>query len=106
MPPLARVSLVAWLAAASVGCDPPAQLPTRLASSEPPSLPAPSRASGAPPSVVSEAFGATASQSVERYTLRNAHGLALQVITYGATITALELPDRDGALADVVLGYD
>jgi aldose 1-epimerase len=56
--------------------------------------------------VVSEAFGATASQSVERYTLRNAHGLALQVITYGATITALELPDRDGALADVVLGYD
>jgi aldose 1-epimerase len=101
--PLPRVLLAAGLAAASLACG-PAQLPHRLAASEAISLPAPVPV--ATPNVVSEAFGSTGDRGVERYTLRNAHGLTLQVITYGAIITALRLPDRDGSLADVVLGYD
>jgi len=27
-------------------------------------------------------------------------------MTYGATLVALQVPDRDGAIGDVVLGYD
>jgi len=43
---------------------------------------------------------------VERFTLTNARGSSAQVITLGATLTALCVPDRDGRLGDVVLGFD
>jgi aldose 1-epimerase len=39
------------------------------------------------------------------YTLANAHGLEVRVITYGATLVSLETPDRNGRLDDLVLGY-
>jgi aldose 1-epimerase len=42
---------------------------------------------------------------VEMFTMR-AGGLELSAITYGGTIVSLRVPDRDGALADVVLGHD
>jgi aldose 1-epimerase len=52
-------------------------------------------------------FGTTAEGTpVERYDLTNAHGLRATVITYGAAIASLSVPDRDGHLDDVVLGYD
>jgi aldose 1-epimerase len=44
-------------------------------------------------------------ETVEAYTLANASGFSLQVITYGATVTSLRVPDRHGRLADVVLGF-
>lgn len=44
--------------------------------------------------------------AIEQYTLTNAHGLVCKVITYGATLTNVETPDRDGHLADIVLGFD
>jgi aldose 1-epimerase len=44
--------------------------------------------------------------AVELYTLTNANGLVCKVITYGAVITELEVPDRNGKLGDVVLGFD
>lgn len=43
---------------------------------------------------------------VDAYTLANPGGASLQVITYGGIITSLRLPDRQGRLADVVLGFD
>jgi aldose 1-epimerase len=43
---------------------------------------------------------------VDVYTLANAHGTFLKVITYGAIITEFQVPDRAGKLGDVVLGYD
>lgn len=43
---------------------------------------------------------------IDRYTLTNARGMRLQVITYGGIITSLEVPDRQGNFQDVVLGYD
>jgi aldose 1-epimerase len=43
---------------------------------------------------------------VDLYTLRNLHGINCRIITYGGIITELELPDRHGKLADVVLGFD
>ncbi len=43
---------------------------------------------------------------VERFTLVNARGASAQVISLGATLTALRVPDRGGHLDDVVLGFD
>jgi len=40
---------------------------------------------------------------VDLYTLTNAHGLKVKIMTYGATITSVEVPDRDGKTANVVL---
>jgi aldose 1-epimerase len=40
------------------------------------------------------------------YTLENARGLRAAVTTHGATLVSLLAPDRDGALADVTLGFD
>jgi aldose 1-epimerase len=52
-------------------------------------------------------FGRTADgQTVERYTLVNGRGMKVRIITFGATVTELWTPDRDGNLADVVLGFD
>jgi aldose 1-epimerase len=52
-------------------------------------------------------FGVTADGvAVERYTLRNAAGMTVKIITYGATVTELRAPDRQGRFADVVLGFD
>jgi aldose 1-epimerase len=43
---------------------------------------------------------------VSLYTLVNAHGMVAKITDFGAFITELHLPDRDGVLADVVLGFD
>ena len=54
-----------------------------------------------------DVFGETADGiAVDRYTLRNAQGVVVRIITYGATVTELWTPDRRGELADVVLGFD
>jgi len=45
-------------------------------------------------------------QPVDLYTLRNANGAEATIITYGGTVTTLKMPDRNGNLGDVVLGYD
>jgi aldose 1-epimerase len=43
---------------------------------------------------------------VEMFTLKNAHGAIAKVITYGANLTELWMPDRSGKMGDVVLGFD
>src|SRR6187399_3465470 len=45
-------------------------------------------------------------RSIDRFTLTNSGGLQVQAITYGAIITSIRVPDRNGKLDDVVLGYD
>jgi aldose 1-epimerase len=52
-------------------------------------------------------FGKTSDgASVSRYVLTNRQGVEAVVITYGATLVSLKVPDRAGKSADVVLGYD
>ena len=56
---------------------------------------------------VRDSFGTTAEgQIVDRYTLTNANGSMARIITLGATVTELHVRDRQGELADVVLGFD
>lgn len=52
-------------------------------------------------------FGKTADgASVDQYTLTNANGMEVKVITFGGIITSLRVPDRNGVLANIVLGFD
>src|ERR1700682_3490620 len=44
--------------------------------------------------------------AIESYVLTNAKGMSVRVITYGATVTELHVPDRAGKMTDVVLGFD
>ncbi|MDD8009502.1 MAG: galactose mutarotase [Acidobacteriota bacterium] len=62
---------------------------------------------GANMSVGKTVFGTLPDGSaVDLYTLADGKGLTVRLMTYGATLVSLEWPDRDGALADCVLGYD
>jgi aldose 1-epimerase len=44
--------------------------------------------------------------AVELFTLYNSAGLRARIMTYGAILVSLEVPDREGRLADITLGYD
>src|SRR6516164_8689102 len=43
---------------------------------------------------------------VDLYTLRNHRGMEVRIINYGGAIVSLKVPDRNGKLDDVVLGFD
>jgi aldose 1-epimerase len=43
---------------------------------------------------------------IENYTLHNARGASAKVMTFGATLVDLDMPDRSGKMGDVVLGFD
>jgi aldose 1-epimerase len=52
-------------------------------------------------------FGKTADGTpVDLYTLTNAHGMIVKVMTYGGIVTQIVVPDRNGKMGDVVLGFD
>lgn len=52
-------------------------------------------------------YGTTADGlAVEEYTLTNANGMEVKVITYGGIITSIKVPDRYGNMANVALGFD
>lgn len=63
----------------------------------------PCLASAAPkPTAEKAAFGTTADgETVELWTLRNSKGVTARIMTWGAVIYSLEVPDRDGKLANV-----
>jgi len=51
-------------------------------------------------------FGSAGGKAVDQYILTNANGMVAKIMTYGATLTELDAPDRSGRLDDVVLGFD
>ncbi len=57
--------------------------------------------------VVKAAFGKLPDGTeIESYTLYNSRGASAKVITYGATLAELFMPDRHGKMGDIVLGFD
>ncbi len=54
-----------------------------------------------------DSFGQTPDgRAVELYTLTNTKGMKARITNYGAILISLEVPDRDGNITDVTLGYD
>lgn len=53
-----------------------------------------------------EAFGSTDGKPVELYTLKNSQGAVATITTYGGIVTSLKVPDKNGNISDVVLGFD
>ncbi len=63
--------------------------------------------SGSDPAAVSTTpFGDVDGAPVSLYTFSNANGMEVQVTNYGGIITHLRVPDAQGEIDDVVLGYD
>lgn len=57
--------------------------------------------------ITSKDFGTLkCGQNVKLFTLENTHGVQVKITNYGGIIVALETPDKDGGLSDIVLGYD
>lgn len=43
---------------------------------------------------------------VDAYTLKNSSGASVKILTLGGIIASINVPDKNGVLADVVCGYD
>src|SRR5207247_9633846 len=57
--------------------------------------------------ILEQHFGETPDQEViDLYTLTNGHGVDSRITNYGGILVSLKAPDRNGKLADVVLGFD
>ena len=58
-------------------------------------------------SITSKAYGKLPTGvEVSLFTLTNTNGLRAEIMDYGATLVSLHVPDREGDLADIVLGKD
>ena len=57
--------------------------------------------------ITSKQFGLTKDgRVVTAFEMRNGAGICVRVLDYGCAIQSITLPDRDGKIVDVVLGYD
>lgn len=45
-------------------------------------------------------------EEVKRFTFENENGMSVALLSYGATIQSIKVPDRLGKVEDVVLGFD
>jgi aldose 1-epimerase len=51
-------------------------------------------------------FGSVDGKNVDLYVLTNANGLKASITNYGGLVVSLEVPDKNGKLGDILLGYD
>lgn len=58
-------------------------------------------------SIVQEKFGVTKTgEEVFLFTLKNKNGVEAKITNFGAALVSLYVPDKDGKVEDVVLGFD
>jgi aldose 1-epimerase len=61
----------------------------------------------AAPDITKSSFGTLPDgRNVDLYTLTNGKGMEVKIITYGGIIQSIRVPDRQGARANVALGFD
>ncbi len=61
----------------------------------------------ASPTIAQKPFGVTRSGvKVDEYTLSSGAGVTASIITWGGIVRSLQIPDRNGKMADIVLGFD
>lgn len=58
------------------------------------------------PTITKILFGETEGKQIYQYTLKNSKGMQVKIINYGATITDIITPGRNGVMGNVVLGFD
>lgn len=97
-----QVALLCW-GAIGAGCqaETPTAQPQQAAAVVPPA------AQQDPASIEEVAFGQTPDGTpVTLYVCTNARGNVLKMTNFGATVVALEMPDRHGQRANINLGFD
>src|SRR4051794_34371532 len=52
-----------------------------------------------------EPIGEVDGRTVDRFTLTNDRGMRVEILTYGGILRAVWVPDRDGQIANVTLGF-
>lgn len=57
-------------------------------------------------SITKSHFGTIDGKEVELYTITNKSGASVSLMTFGGGIQSLKVPDKNGVLGDVVLGFD
>ena len=66
-----------------------------------------SQAGNSQSQITHEPFGTTQDgKPVEIYTLQNDNGMIVRIMTYGGIIQSIKVPDKNGQMGDVALGYD
>jgi len=58
------------------------------------------------PLVTSKPFGMFDGKAVTLFTMRNKNSVEMNVMNYGGIIVSLKVPDKNGVVEDVTLGYD
>ena len=58
------------------------------------------------PAIEEQDLGRVSGQPVKRFTLTNRHGMSAKIISLGAILTELRVPDRNGKVTNVVHGFD
>ncbi len=56
--------------------------------------------------VTSEKWGEADGKTINLYTLKNSKGMTVQAINWGAYITSVIVPDKNGNFEEVTIGYD
>lgn len=87
----------------------PEPMPEPVKPTEEPNTPAPAETTeekSATMTIEKSPFGKTKDGvEVDLYTIKNKAGLVLKMTNYGATVVAMETPDKDGKLANIQLSF-
>ncbi|WP_139955895.1 aldose epimerase family protein [Flavicella sediminum] len=51
-------------------------------------------------------FGAYQREGIDQYSLKNANGVEVKIINYGATITTINVPNSKGEIENIACGFD
>ena len=57
-------------------------------------------------SITKAPFGQKEGHPITRYTLTNRSGASVSILDYGGIVQSILVPDREGTLSDVALGFD
>jgi len=45
-------------------------------------------------------------EAVDQFYVANSHGVSFRLITYGASLTSVKVPDKNGKIGEITLGFD
>jgi aldose 1-epimerase len=57
-------------------------------------------------SIMKENWGKVDNKDVFLYTLKNNNGIVVKITNYGGIVTSILIPDKNGKMGDITLGYD